>query len=69
VQLDMIHSVKGLESAKIVRYGYPLSMTPIQPTELKHTLETKKIDGLYFAGQVNGTTGYEERQPKGLWLR
>ncbi len=47
VQLDMIHSVKGLESAKIVRYGYAIEYDFIQPTELKHTLETKKIDGLY----------------------
>ncbi len=48
VQLDMIRSVKGLESAKIVRYGYAIEYDFIQPTELKHTLETKKIDGLYL---------------------
>ena len=66
VQLDMIRSVKGMESAKIVRYGYAIEYDFIQPTELKHTLEVKKIDGLYCAGQVNGTTGYEEAAAQGL---
>ena len=66
VQLDMIHSVKGMENAKIVRYGYAIEYDYVQPTELKHTLETKKIEGLYCAGQVNGTTGYEEAAAQGL---
>jgi len=66
VQLEMIRSVKGLENARIVRYGYAIEYDFIQPTELKHTLETKKIPHLYWAGQVNGTTGYEEAAAQGL---
>ena len=66
VQEDFIHSVKGLENAKIVRYGYAIEYDFIQPTNLKHSLETKQIKGLYFAGQVNGTTGYEEAAAQGF---
>ncbi len=66
VQLDMVRSVEGMENAKIVRYGYAIEYDYVQPTDLKHTLETKKIKGLYTAGQINGTTGYEEAAAQGL---
>ncbi len=66
VQVDMIRSVEGLENAVITRYGYAIEYDFVQPTELNHTLEAKKIEGLYLAGQLNGTTGYEEAAAQGL---
>ena len=66
VQEKAIKQVVGFENAKIFRPGYAIEYDYFPPTQLKHTLETKLVDGLYFAGQINGTTGYEEAACQGL---
>ncbi|MDD4899321.1 MAG: tRNA uridine-5-carboxymethylaminomethyl(34) synthesis enzyme MnmG [Candidatus Omnitrophica bacterium] len=66
VQLEILHSIKGLEEVKVIRFGYGIEYTMSEPTQLYPTLETKLIKNLYFAGQINGTTGYEEAAAQGL---
>ncbi len=67
IQIALINSIKGLENAHILRPGYAIEYDYADPIQLHHTLQSKKIEGLWFAGQINGTSGYEEAAAQGMW--
>ncbi|MCX5702282.1 MAG: tRNA uridine-5-carboxymethylaminomethyl(34) synthesis enzyme MnmG [Candidatus Omnitrophica bacterium] len=66
VQLEMLHSIEGLKEVRVIRFGYGIEHTVVEPTQLYPTLETKLFRNLYLSGQINGTTGYEEAAAQGL---
>src|SRR5690606_24547719 len=66
VQEDVVHGLPGLEDARILRHGYAIEYDFVQPTELERSLEAKRLGGLFLAGQINGTSGYEEAAAQGL---
>ena len=69
VQEEMIRNVKGFENAKVMRYAYAIEYDYVPPEEIKYTLESRTVENLFLAGQINGTSGYEEAGAQGLYGR